>query len=528
MPTKPEPLDGKACQGTGKNADGSACCTPDGAKCCRRSTKAYPHSMLTQLLQAHPGSTLHHLGCSGATSAQLAGQVDAVLSKVSAVRPALVSTTATMKANIKRQVYRLLARPQVRVVLTELHNPFNRNSVFFSGSSSERSNQLWRTEYATTAMIRAYSQIVTEINQPGRLALAGGIRAAFDGPVGGPSHRSPKMTCGTSDPPVAETYIQWRDDPNSNSFPGIPSWFGISGTAGKEWRGDCFHPNVRGARVYANAVFRAVRDRLGFDGSLAPTITAAPRALSVRVTAATIFWNIDVPADSVVEYGPTSALGQRVAVPDAVTGHRVALADLQEQTTYHYRVTSANAAGTATARVGTFTTLACEGQTSIICNGACVDPATDARNCGGCGVDCGSNKVCLNRQCVCPSNQPVVCNGMCTNLDIDSRHCGACGQACPTGQFCCGGTCRDLKTDSAHCGSCNQACPAGGICQDFVCVGTCPNGKPICVAECCPVGTRCTGFMCCPAFKRYCGQVCCPHGEFCLDRETGQCSGSEV
>jgi hypothetical protein len=72
------------------------------------------------------------------------------------------------------------------------------------------------------------------------------------------------------------------------------------------------------------------------------------RVEQVTSASAMIAWTTNEPADSVVEYGPTSELGQAASDPTLVTDHRVALTDLAAATTYHYRVRSRNANGTHT------------------------------------------------------------------------------------------------------------------------------------------------------------------------------------
>ena len=42
------------------------------------------------------------------------------------------------------------------------------------------------------------------------------------------------------------------------------------------------------------------------------------------------------------------------------------------------------------------------GQT--MCGGACVDLATNNRNCGACGTRCMANQTCQNGKCACPAN----------------------------------------------------------------------------------------------------------------------------
>lgn len=99
--------------------------------------------------------------------------------------------------------------------------------------------------------------------------------------------------------------------------------------------------------------FRRPRD------TTAPAITAGPSAGSLTTSGATITWTTDERSDSIVEYGPTSAYGIATDRDSAkVTSHSVALTDLSENTTYHYRVVSQDNAGNiVTSDDGTFSTV---------------------------------------------------------------------------------------------------------------------------------------------------------------------------
>lgn len=73
------------------------------------------------------------------------------------------------------------------------------------------------------------------------------IHDAFHG------HEAPSPSCGGDPPAVAHTWFQYPDDPESNSFPPVAAF------VGEVWRGDCFHPNERGAAEIAAAVDAAAR-----------------------------------------------------------------------------------------------------------------------------------------------------------------------------------------------------------------------------------------------------------------------------
>ena len=70
-----------------------------------------------------------------------------------------------------------------------------------------------------------------------------------------------------------------------------------------------------------------------------------------------IIWRTPVPATSVVEYGPTSSLGQTAGSEVQATNHVVRLTDLEPGTLYHYRVISSGGNDTAVSDVRSFRTL---------------------------------------------------------------------------------------------------------------------------------------------------------------------------
>jgi len=87
-----------------------------------------------------------------------------------------------------------------------------------------------------------------------------------------------------------------------------------------------------------------------------PPVISDESASDVTDTSATISWITDEPSTSQVEYWPGS-LSELDAT--LVTSHSVTLTDLTPETTYHYKVKSADAAGNlAVSDEYTFTTLA--------------------------------------------------------------------------------------------------------------------------------------------------------------------------
>jgi hypothetical protein len=177
----------------------------------------------------------------------------------------------------------------------------------------------------------------------------------------------------------------------------------------------------------------------------------------------------------------------------------------------------------------------------LLCTGACVDPASDPRHCGGCGRVCppaphvrpGAMR-CLASSCTfAPSDcepgfgdcDTSAANGCESDLGRPTT-CGACGIACAeptpncvlrgTSSVCesgcaagftrCGGACVITSTDVNHCGACDNRCPTppGGlpVCESGRCSAACPAGTHACGTSCvsdratATCGTSCTP---CPA-----------------------------
>ncbi len=94
-----------------------------------------------------------------------------------------------------------------------------------------------------------------------------------------------------------------------------------------------------------------------------PPIITDVQAGGITDNAATITWTTDTAADSQVEYGTTIGYGSSsVLDPSPVTWHSVTLSGLTPNTLYHYRVRSANGAGTSYSGDYTFTTAVFSGE----------------------------------------------------------------------------------------------------------------------------------------------------------------------
>ena len=136
-----------------------------------------------------------------------------------------------------------------------------------------------------------------------------------------------------------------------------------------------------------------------------------------------------------------------------------------------------------------------------LCNGECVDIATDVAHCGACNESCtvpdveDTLAVCIDGSCdvECTDDQTFCTDEVsaCVDTDDDIDHCGACNDECfddPNGDvWCedgechlscddgytdCGGECVDTDHDVDHCGGCDDACTGDAICE----FGTCYEG----------------------------------------------------
>ncbi|OGY31152.1 MAG: hypothetical protein A2805_00615 [Candidatus Andersenbacteria bacterium RIFCSPHIGHO2_01_FULL_46_36] len=119
---------------------------------------------------------------------------------------------------------------------------------------------------------------------------------------------------------------------NSNSFSSVT--FNANG-GGKWTQADAF--NVTGTLT--------VNGSAGTD-STAPTISSiAAIASSTKVT---VTWVTDENADSTLAYGTTNALGSTATDSTQTRVHAVTLSSLSSETTYYYRITSADASSNST------------------------------------------------------------------------------------------------------------------------------------------------------------------------------------
>lgn len=162
---------------------------------------------------------------------------------------------------------------------------------------------------------------------------------------------------------------------------------------------------------------------------------------------------------------------------------------------------------------------------SALCGQSCAVLATDAANCGGCGLACPSGQTCNAGRCSgggCPTGA-IDCNGSCVDPLTNAQSCGGCvgtglaGRACGNGQAClagqcvaascpfgataCNGACVDLTSSATNCGACGHACGSGQFCSQGQCTSACAPGLTMC-------GSSCVDLKHDPTNCGACGTVC--------------------
>ncbi|MBC7982176.1 peptidoglycan-binding protein [Candidatus Parcubacteria bacterium] len=120
-----------------------------------------------------------------------------------------------------------------------------------------------------------------------------------------------------------------------------------------------FKGTIDELRVYNRAVSTGDISELYAltSDTAAPAISSV--ASSTSSTTATVTWTTNESATSTVDYGATTSYGTASSSAALVTSHSMALSGLTPSTLYHFRVSSADAAGNrATSTDYTFTTAA--------------------------------------------------------------------------------------------------------------------------------------------------------------------------
>ena len=92
-------------------------------------------------------------------------------------------------------------------------------------------------------------------------------------------------------------------------------------------------------------------DDVGGPPDTTPPLISNVHATAITASGATITWTTDEASDSVVEYGLTTSYGSSVSNATDVTNHSLPLSGLTNNTLYHYRVNSTDAAGNTTTSV---------------------------------------------------------------------------------------------------------------------------------------------------------------------------------
>ncbi len=260
---------------------------------CKRAPGAYPvvaSSLLRDRLVNYDDVVLKFLACSGAESSTLYGQIDEVLSDLQAQQKAapvdgLVSITVgadlfgwtelpqirhvlclrhddfveeiseivgMTKTNVQGQIARLLASDNTYVIVTDFYNPMNRTSKYlrwfrshgpFGESACRRLTvkELYaRTETAIHLLNDALGSAVS-VFPSDRVRLVR-IHEAFHG------HEGPWPQCGWSLPGPRKSWIQAQE---------------------------CFHPNIPGVAVFAEAIATEALELLG-HGATPQTSASRP------------------------------------------------------------------------------------------------------------------------------------------------------------------------------------------------------------------------------------------------------------
>jgi hypothetical protein len=139
--------------------------------------------------------------------------------------------------------------------------------------------------------------------------------------------------------------------------------------------------------------------------------------------------------------------------------------------------------------------LGCTGG-KIACGGACIDPFTDTKHCGGCDKPCpASGDRCQQGKCHCGDFKPL-CQG---GLNCSS---GACSCLVGPGSLC-GGCC---ASNLCHPGTSISLCGVGGAaCKSCSVTGSCLT--PTCSAGLCGDSPRPDGYPC-PGGRCYAAACC--------------------
>lgn len=276
---------------------------------CHQSVLAYPWQLYARLQETFVVHQFDLLACSGTTTGTLDRQVSEVLSRLTS-HPTLLTLTVgandfgwsdvftfaqhlctpddqafhawvegitrTVEDHLVGQLSRLLAYPQIEVILTDYYNPTNVSGAFWKAVRPQCVfvDVYDRTEAVARALNATITQASQRVGSPSIVQVAT-VHDAFHG------HEAPRPWCGTAPPDQGATWIQYPTDPDSNATP---------------VGGDCFHVNQTGAEHYAERVMGLVPPDMGLplrlrvnDGNLSPgetftlTVTTLPEATPMVV-----------------------------------------------------------------------------------------------------------------------------------------------------------------------------------------------------------------------------------------------------
>lgn len=180
------------------------------------------------------------------------------------------------------------------------------------------------------------------------------------------------INIGTTEYPIAITLIipDWESSWWGGGYPDFdlylvsPSGSTVAKSEGTDRQETIsYQPTTTGTykiKVYSYSgsgnYFFDVSAGFGAADTTPPTISNV-QVMDITDTSATITWTTDEPADSLVEYGTTTSYGSSEYDPTLTTSHSITLTGLSPGTTYHFRVSSTDAAGnTAVSQDYTFTT----------------------------------------------------------------------------------------------------------------------------------------------------------------------------
>lgn len=194
------------------------------------------------------------------------------------------------------------------------------------------------------------------------------IQTDMNTPVGTtpPGDTTPPLISGVNAGSITTTtaLITWTTNENSDSQVeyGLTTGYGQSTTLNSSpvtahsqslsglTAGTLYHFRVKSIDAAGNL---AVSDDFTFTTQPPPPDTIPPvisgvTSSSITHNSAIISWTTNEPADSRVEYGPTTSYGSSTPLdPAFVTSHSQTVSGLSPGTLYHYRVHSKDAAGNA-------------------------------------------------------------------------------------------------------------------------------------------------------------------------------------